>query len=412
MRIHGKIRTISGWLPGAVLCILIYFIPVAECFSKPIRSFLPGDFRADSQRILDTIIKLQNFGTRFAGTAGSDSAAFYLKSRMEDLGVPTSLDTVVYLSGSWKRTFNVKGTLSGSGATAEKIILGAHFDSISRSSYVDSLSPAPGADDNASGCAAVLEIASNLRGRSFKKSIEFVFFGGEEIGRRGSIQFASSARSRGDRISAMLSLDAVGYEAGPVWDIDIIYNAQSNSLARACIDAFIGTGQRIVPISCPNPFWMQSDQFSFWEEGYPAVHLYEGQRDANPYFHTAGDSAGGINLDYLGAVVDAVSSLAADMAVMSTAPTAVTLKKSFPNPFFETVALSLFIHFPTKITADVYDVSGRLVKTIYTGRLPPGENKLYWDGRTQSGHQASAGVYFIRLSTPFNAAGAKVTLVR
>ncbi len=156
------------------------------------RPFALGD------SLFATIEALQSIGTRFSGTSRSDSAAFYLRSRLFALGLPAQLDTVRYLSGSWKRTFNVVAKLEGTGESKEEIILGAHFDSISRSSYVDSLSPAPGADDNGSGCAALLELARILKRSRFERTVTFVFFGGEEVGRRGSTDYAGRAHARGD----------------------------------------------------------------------------------------------------------------------------------------------------------------------------------------------------------------------
>ena len=90
------------------------------------------------------------------------------------------------------------------------VIVGGHFDSIALDRTPGTQDVAPGADDNASGVAAVLEIARILSQVELDATVIFAFWGAEELGRIGSSHFASQARARGDSIRVMFQLDSIG----------------------------------------------------------------------------------------------------------------------------------------------------------------------------------------------------------
>ena len=89
----------------------------------------------------------------------------------------------------------------------EIVVIGAHYDSYSR------LSPEPGADDNATGVAAVLETARILAPGEYERTIVYIAFSGEEQGLVGSEAWASDARARGLDIRAVINIDMIGYVA-------------------------------------------------------------------------------------------------------------------------------------------------------------------------------------------------------
>ncbi len=97
---------------------------------------------------------------------------------------------------------NIHATLSGSLTPSQTFVLGAHFDTVPGS---------PGADDNASGVAGMLEVARVLAGSSFASSIQFVAFGLEESGLIGSTQFAQNAKAAGRDLIGMISLEMIAY---------------------------------------------------------------------------------------------------------------------------------------------------------------------------------------------------------
>ncbi len=107
---------------------------------------------------------------------------------------------------------NVVAVLPGSGEPEKRIIVGAHYDSINLRATGDKAAeaPAPGADDNASGTAVVLELARVMSQRHFRKTIVFIAFAGEELGFIGSTRYASRAKANHEQIEAVFNNDIVG----------------------------------------------------------------------------------------------------------------------------------------------------------------------------------------------------------
>lgn len=133
---------------------------------------------------------LEDFGTRYYNTAGNEAARGWLSDTFESFGLDVRQDP--YTHGGATR-YNVEATLPGLTDPDRILIIGAHFDSISNQSSV----LAPGADDNATGVAALLEAASVLSRYGFASTIRFVAFNSEEQGLVGSQAYATSAKARG-----------------------------------------------------------------------------------------------------------------------------------------------------------------------------------------------------------------------
>jgi len=226
---------------------------------------------------------LQNYGTRQANRPKADSAAAWIASRFESFGIDS-----VYLS-DWSTTYapNVVATIPGVATPERIVVIGAHFDS-----YTGVATNAPGADDNASGTAGVLEIARALAGHEFSCTIQFVTFSAEEYGLYGSEAFASAAAARGDSIVGMLNLDMIGYRsAADPRDLDLIVNGASAWMSDLARDA----GALYVPgFSIVDGYLTAgtSDHQSFWANGYPAIFFFEDSDFYSPYIHTANDVVG------------------------------------------------------------------------------------------------------------------------
>ena len=200
---------------------------------------------------------------------------------------------------------NIQVETAGSVQPDELIVLGAHYDTVRNS---------PGADDNASGIAALLEIARMLRTLSPPYTVRCVAFVNEEApfffrGDMGSLRYARAARLRGDRIRLMLSLEMLGYyrdEPGtqrypPL--LRYFYPAQGNFIGfvsnlrsarqlRWLVDAFEASSS--FPLEAASlPWWVPgvalSDHSSFWRQGYPAVMVTDTAYLRNPHYHTAQD---------------------------------------------------------------------------------------------------------------------------
>lgn len=165
-------------------------------------------------------------------------------------------------------------------------VIGAHYDSYATGN-------APGADDNGSGTAAILEIARVLQSYDFEDSIEFVLYASEELGLYGSEAYAAEAEASDVDIIGSIAIDMIGYlESGDSADIDIIDNVSSNWLElqtfQAIDDYLPGTPRKDSQL----PFGASSDHASFWDHGYASILLFEDYPDYSPHIHTSNDTIG------------------------------------------------------------------------------------------------------------------------
>ena len=143
---------------------------------------------------------LQDFGTRYTGTAGNDAARAWIVDQLEATGMPTEEDT--FSAGT-----NVIARLQGTDDPEVIWVYSAHYDSTSE--MPDTF--APGADDNASGVAAMLSAARILSKSSFHGSIWFVAMGAEEQGSLGSAHLADRMLDEGLTVRGVVAPDRIAY---------------------------------------------------------------------------------------------------------------------------------------------------------------------------------------------------------
>jgi aminopeptidase YwaD len=196
---------------------------------------------------------------------------------------PVSVRLVVDASVEQRSGTNVVAELPGSRADAGTVIFGAHLDSVSAG---------PGANDDGSGSAVVLELAHELAQRSPRErplNLRFALWGAEELGLYGS-RFYVHNLSDAERhaLLANVNLDMVG--VGQAWRF-----GGTDDLVQVALGAANDLGQRALPLR--GPLTGASDHASFLDAGIPAVFLY---RVDDPNYHTAGDVADLVDPDALG----------------------------------------------------------------------------------------------------------------
>ena len=135
--------------------------------------------------VVANIQHLQDYGTRNCKKPQAIQAQNWIKGHFENYGLSVELQD--FLVGGSSSSDNVLGTLTGKVYPDEYVIIGGHYDSYTGGTQE------PGADDNASGTAGVMEIARILSQFEFEKSIVFCAFSGEEYGMYGSEAYASRA---------------------------------------------------------------------------------------------------------------------------------------------------------------------------------------------------------------------------
>ena len=255
--------------------------------------------------------------------AALNRAAEYIEQQFAGSGYRTSRQTY---DVSRLPVSNIEASLIGTRVPDEIVVLGAHYDTVGG---------CPGANDNGTGIAALLELARRFASRPRARTIRFVAFVNEEppffqTPQMGSHVYAAAAQARADRITAMLSLETMGYystERGSqqypeplgamypdVGDfIGLVGNMESEALlleSRVAFEAATTLPVQALagPAELPGVGW--SDHWSFWQAGYPALMVTDTAPFRYPWYHTAHDTPDKIDYKRFAAVVDGLEAVA------------------------------------------------------------------------------------------------------
>jgi hypothetical protein len=220
---------------------------------------------------------------------------------------------------------NIEIELLGKEKPEEIIIVGAHYDSIAGS---------PGANDNASGIAALLEIARLLQGATLSRTVRCVAFVNEEppffkTQAMGSLVYANRSAARGEKIVAMFALETIGYFSDVPGSqhypaplrffypnqgnfIGFISDFASSQLLRKSIDIFrknatIPSEGAVLPAFIPGVDW--SDHASFWKNHYPAIMITDTAPYRYPYYHRMQDTPDKIDYEKMTRVISGLKKL-------------------------------------------------------------------------------------------------------
>jgi Zn-dependent M28 family amino/carboxypeptidase len=224
---------------------------------------------------------------------------------------------------------NIEAEIAG--ATKEIVVIGAHYDTVDES---------PGADDNASGVAGVLAMARRLAHAKPRRTLRFVFFVAEEppnfkSATMGSYAYAKRCHDRGEKIAAMLSIESIGYyDTRPNSQmyppflssffpstgdfIGFAGNTTSGDLVRKCVGAFRKHAQfpsegAALPEVIEEIGW--SDQWSFWQFGWPALMVTDTAPFRNPHYHTPTDTPETVDYERTARVVEGLIAVSAELSM-------------------------------------------------------------------------------------------------
>lgn len=270
----------------------------------------------------------EEIGPRHYRRAGSLSAARdFIESELRGAGIDAV--ALPFSVSDW--TFhNVEVVLKGARPDAAALVVGAHYDTVPTT---------PGADDNASAVAALLEMAEQLHGRPFERSVHLVWFPNEEPpfypnAGMGSAAYASRLREQGTRVEVMISLEMLGYYSDQPGSqkyppgLSLFYPDRGhfigfvgNRKSRHQIEKVKQAFRSVCDFPCESlaaPEWTVvvglSDHRSFWSEGFPGLMVTDTAFMRNPHYHGPTDTPE--TLDYprfaqvTQGMVDAVALLA------------------------------------------------------------------------------------------------------
>lgn len=241
---------------------------------------------------------------------------------------------------------NLEATQFGQVHPSEMVLIDAHYDSFQN---------APGADDNASGVAGVLEACRILSKYSTERSLRYIFFDLEEAGLIGSLLYKGSQISPREKIQAVLNYEMIGYYTDEPNTQDL--PAGFNILFPEAYDQLIANGRRgdfltnvantsshtlrtifdrnakdhvpdlkVISLEVTGngiiaPDLRRSDHAVFWDNGIPALMLSDGANFRNKKYHTLNDSAHYLNYEFMANIVRATIATAAELAGLEHAGT-------------------------------------------------------------------------------------------
>lgn len=329
----------NQWLwAGIRLGLLSFFVVGAIVFSihmphtsfrnhQPTLSQKEQKVSANLQKHLHYLAK--TIGQRNIWTPGSmQKTATYIQQMFAQTAYPVSLQEYTAYN---QKSVNIELEIPGQGRADEIIVIGAHYDTVLNS---------PGANDNGSGVAALLELARLLSANDKPgRTVRLVAFANEEppfyySKDMGSRQYAKRCRQREENIVAMLSLETMGvYSNTPgsqrySFPLGLFYPDTGNFIAfagniksRGLVHKTISTFRQNCQfpsegIAAPELLtgigW--SDHWSFWQEGYPAIMVTDTAFFRSPNYHTSFDVANKIDYDKLARVTVGLAETVARLA--------------------------------------------------------------------------------------------------
>lgn len=321
-------------------------------------------------------------------------------------------------------SMNVVARLAGATAPDYVFVVGAHYDTVSNT---------PGADDNASGVAAVLEIARVLAGLHLPYSVDFVAFTLEEISPffQGSREYVRLAGLQGDRIIGMICFDMIGYTCDtpgcqtPFYSVPgclqldregvnvgryaaTLVNDASAELLLRCQDVaqtYVPLLERLSMQVAGNGTCFglarRSDQVPFWDAGLLAIEFLDTYGDRNPYYHTPGDLLSTLDIPFCRQITQVALAMTV-LPGISGVPEELDLADRltvFPSPARAETHVRFELARPGSVRLSVLDVSGRIQRVLASREWPAGAHEWVWDGRDATGRMLGKGIYYVRLTS-------------
>jgi len=252
--------------------------------------------------------QLQNFSTRFAAADNRLEVAIWIANQFQRFGIVNSNIEMFWYYNTIDQ-YNVVATIPGTLAPNKYIIVGGHHDSILYDEN-DPMLIAPGADDNASGTAAALEMARVMKANNYQPecTIKFITFACEELGLFGSQYNALSALNLELDIKVMINHDMISHCTLAPGDWYLCMNPYEGFEGYTDYAMNIAGAQTTLT---PYAWFLNSsgsDSYSYWQLGYPAIYFDEDQ--FCPFYHTADDLMINTNPLYVKEIIKASTATA------------------------------------------------------------------------------------------------------
>lgn len=325
--------------------------------------------------------------TRFSYSLGNEKAYKFMRNLLIQYGL--KVDSFIF-SPNGKNLFGIK---TGYKYPDKRLMIGAHYDN------AGSWAVAPGADDNASGTAAVLEAARIFSKYDFPYTIVFALWDEEEQGALGSKYYTSTIMGQPGTFMGYINLDMIGWDGNIDTVADIHVRSIANSMqlaerAQNCnLKYNVGLNLHIV-----NPGSPATDHYPFWENGLTAIGINEEyDKDFNPYWHTPADTLGHFNLDFYQRCTKLAYATLADCSLDTVSTLSIFEKplpnniSIWPNPFHHQINIHLEQTNSNPLEVEIFNSAGGKCIELYLKSID--NNYLL-----SLPENLSNGLYYIKLS--------------
>jgi hypothetical protein len=278
------------------------YVSIKSLPYDPLIQNLVDQVNADS--IASYIQRLQNFGPRYTLTDSNYAASEWIKQKFEAWGYVAVFDSF-YAEENYPDTIygygrNILATEVGECDSSITVIVEGHIDTAPFT---------PGADDNASGTAGMMEIARIMKGNVWETTAQYIGFDAEEIGLLGSLHYAALAESNAVNIKSVINLDMIGYTPDSTLSCTTWYGNEGSYTLSALLSL---AGKIYVPeLTIVEEYEDGAGDYGpFSDRGYDAIGLRE-RYSVNPNYHGAGDTLSTLYSQLFAAITKAALAVAA-----------------------------------------------------------------------------------------------------
>ena len=266
--------------------------------------------QVNSTRLKNWIDNLSSFQTRHTKSNYVEDVAYWLRNELQSV-----CNGRVYFHNFTQpdqgKSYSLKNIICDQGSTSvddknHHILISAHYDS-RMGDINQSNARAPGADDNASGVAAVLELARVLAKVDLKNNIQFVLFSGEEQGQWGSVAYVKHQQTNSTKLDLVLNLDMVGYPSlgldKVIVEYDLGNKITTNNVYSKNVGQFISQiDSEYTNLEASLHTLGKTDLIPFEAIGKTVIGLHDGGSELNSNYHSVSDTPDTLDIGYLTSV--------------------------------------------------------------------------------------------------------------
>ena len=393
-------------------CILLVssFVSLFSVSAQTEFETILSQIHADSLK--KTVEDLVAFDNRLCcATVGNNKkVAQYLIQRLQNYGVENAAIDSFFVSigyhwllngGVNQYMYNVKGRLSGSVNPDSVVIIGAHLDAICYDSNYKIQSTTPGANDNATGIAVMIEVARIFHANNLTPiySIDFMAFDAEEIGLFGSKYDANKRKTANEKVYVMLNNDMVGLQSEEEDEWKVVFHADADDVQNKAVS--ICSNYTLLHPYIPDNMdssYRNSDSWAYRLMGFNTFYTHEYEDD--PYYHSLSDKPQRMNYHYMTEIAKLHFSLLYDFAIESIIKNA-SLNESaltstftiYPNPTTGQLTVNKEQLTMENTEYSIYSIVGQLVMR---GRFPSRDAACHVP-TTINVESLAKGMYFLRI---------------